>query len=165
MSETDQKPPSRFPRGVVVRVGVALSAVALVVVLINGSHKTQTVSEVIDEIHAIALAEPHGGVIGRWWVSAAGVDSGNGRLQSFKVECGPVHIAARSARVIVNPLDDTFKFEMWDVVMVRLDKDEESIPVDMDRYVLGPLPYNVDIVADKKTATVRSLTGVEDTQP
>ncbi|MHC5008037.1 MAG: hypothetical protein ACYTGF_11835, partial [Planctomycetota bacterium] len=111
------------------------------------------VSEVLEEIHEIALDKPQGGLIGRWWVSAAGLDPGTGRLQSFKLECGPIHIAARSARVIVNHHTDSFQFEMWDVVMARVPESGESEDQDtlrvLDRFVLGPLPYTTDIVADK----------------
>ncbi len=143
----------RFPTRHVLRIGAVVLVVSIVAFLINSSREKRAVSEVIDEIHEIALDEPQGGLIGRWWVSAAGVDPDTGRLQAFKLECGPIHIAARSARVIVNHHTDSFQFEMWDVVMARVPErgepeDQDSLRV-LDRFVLGPLPYTTDIVPDR----------------
>jgi hypothetical protein len=153
----------RLPTGLVLRLAVVALVVVVVVFLVSGSHEQHTVSEVINEVHRIALAKPQGGLIGSWWVSAAGIDPDTGRLLAFKIECGPIHIAARSARVIVNPHDDSFQFEMWDVVMARVS--DEGGPDDdvdtlrrRDRYVLGPLPYTVDIVPDEGPAHPPPLT-------
>jgi hypothetical protein len=153
MKEPAQKTSTRVSSRLLARVGIAAVVVTIVVFLISSSRDRRTVSEVIDEIHGIALDKPQGGLIGRWWVSAAGVNPDTGRLESFKLECGPVHIAARSARVIVNPNTDSFQFEMWDVVMARVPdqddpEDQDTLRV-LDRFALGPLPYTTDIVPDK----------------
>ncbi|MHC4306033.1 MAG: hypothetical protein ACYS15_19620 [Planctomycetota bacterium] len=165
MEEPAQQIFARVPPKLFARVGVAAVVVAIVVFLISGSREKRTVSEVLEEIHEIALDEPQGGLIGRWWVSAAGLDPDTGRLQSFKLECGPIHIAARSARVIVNHHTNSFQFEMWDVVMAQVPEpgepeDQDSLRV-LDRFVLGPLPYTTDIVPDKGGNHVPALTLTE----
>ena len=140
-----------------VKLGGAAVAVIVVVLLINGSHDTQSVSHVIREIHGIALAEPDGGLIGTWWVSAAGIDPLVGELKSFKLDSGSMRFAAKSAKVVVDHETDTFKFEMWDVVLARVSESgEEGIEhelVDLDRYTLGPIPYRADIVPDRGSAS------------
>ncbi len=135
--------------------------VVIIGVIITGSPDTRTVSQLIDEIRAIALAEPQGGLIGPWWVSASGTDE-HGRLTGFKVECGPIDIGAATARIIVNHHNDTFQFEMWDVVLARLsdpaDPDAEHTLQQLGRYVLGPLPYPHDVVPDEdRTNLPRSV--------
>ncbi len=76
-------------------------------------------------------------------------------MQNFHLEGGPVAFAARTAHVIVNPTENTFQFEMWDVVMTRIpEKPGDEAPnalQKIDRYVVGPLPYPVDIVVDEGT--------------
>ena len=146
-------PAPRFPARLVLRIAVPVIAALIIVVVVSGSRETRTVSQVIDEIRAIALAQPQGGPIGSWWVSATGVDEADGRLQNFKVECGSIDIAAGSAQVIVNHHKNTFRFEMWDVVLARTpdasDPHAEHTLQQLTRYVLGPLPYSREIVADK----------------
>ncbi len=139
--------------------------VVIVGVIISGSPNHRTVSQVIDEIRAIALAEPQGGLIGPWWVSASGTDEESGRLTGFKVECGSIDIAAGTARIIVNHHSNTFQFEMWDVVFARMpdssDPNAEHTLQHLDRYMLGPLPYPKDIVADKDAATLPTTVRAE----
>jgi hypothetical protein len=165
MMQPAEQSSARVPAKLLARLGVAAVVLAIVVFLISGSREKRTVSEVLQEIHEIALDEPQGGLIGRWWVSAAGVDPDTGRLQSFKLECGPVHIAARSARVIVNHHTNSFQFEMWEVVMARVPEpgepeDQDTLRV-LDRFVLGPLPYTTDIVPDKGSTDLHSLSYIE----
>lgn len=162
MEETPRQSSARVPPRLVARIAAGAVIVTGVVFVIAGSREKRTVSEVIDEIHQIALDKPQGGLIGRWWVSAAGVDPDTGRLQAFKLECGPVHIAARSARVIVNHHTDSFQFEMWDVVMARVPdhgdpEDQDTLRV-LDRFTLGPLPYSTDVVPDKPAPRQPSVT-------
>jgi hypothetical protein len=166
MTQPLEQSSARFPTRRVVRIGTVFLVVSVVAFLISSSREKRAVSEVIDEIHEIALDQPQGGLIGRWWVSAAGVDPDTGRLESFKLECGPIHIAARSARVIVNHNSDSFQFEMWDVVMARVPErgepeDQESLRV-LDRFVLGPLPYTTDIVPDRGGNDLPPLTLTEE---
>ena len=158
MSEQVENPPPRFPVQLALRLVIGLVVVVIIGVIAFGSPDNRTVSQVIDEIRGIALAEPQGGLIGPWWVSSAGLDEANGRLKNFKVECGPIDIAAVSARIIVNHHTNEFRFEMWDVVFARMpdssDQDAEYTLQHLDRYVLGPLPYPKDIVPDEIAATL-----------
>ncbi|MHC4129265.1 MAG: hypothetical protein ACYTE6_09890 [Planctomycetota bacterium] len=166
MQQPSEQTAGRFPIRKALRLGAAALVVGMIVFLISSSREQRTVSEVIDEIHQIALDEPQGGLIGRWWVSAAGVDPDTGRLQAFKLECGPVHIAARSARVIVNHHTNSFQFEMWDVVMARVpdqdDPDDQDTLRVLDRFSLGPLPYSTDVVPDKPAKRQPSVTLTDD---
>ncbi len=154
MSEEAKAPAARFPARLVLRIAVPVIAALIIGVVVSGSRETRTVSQVIDEIRTIALTRPQGGPIGSWWVSATGVDEADGRLQNFKVECGPIDIAAESARIIVNHHENTFRFEMWDVVLAKTpaasDPYAEHTLQQVHRYVLGPLPYSHDIVPDER---------------
>ena len=132
------------------RLGLPLAALAAVFALIGGHRKTQSVSDVIEQIHAVALKKPDGGFVGEWWVSAKGVDP-VGRLLNFRVEAGPVYFAAQTARVAVDPERDSVTFEMAGVVLIRVDEpaegeDPDRPLVEMDRYELGPIFYTLDIV-------------------
>ena len=157
MSEEANTPAPRFPARLVLRIAVPVIAALIIAVVVSGSRETRTVSQVIDEIRAIALAKPQGGLIGSWWVSATGLDEADGRLQDFKVECGPIDIASESAQIIVNHHKNTFRFEMWDVVLGRTpdpsDPNAEHTLQQLHRYVLGPLPYSLDIVPDEGKTT------------
>ena len=68
-------------------------------------------------------------------------------------------------RVIVNHHSNTFQFEMWDVVFVRMsdpeNPDAEHTLQQTDRYVLGPLPYPEDIVPDPGTTRLPLSVHVE----
>ena len=145
-------PSSRIPKRLVLRIAVPMVVVGIVSVIVLDSPDTRTVSQVIDEIHTVALTEPQGGLIGPWWVAATGTDESTGRLKGFTVECGPIDIGAGTARVIINHHSNTFQFEMWDVVFARAydpaHPEAEHTLQHMDRYMLGPLPYPDDIVAD-----------------
>ena len=169
MTVDAQKPATRAPVGLLLRLAAAGVFVAGIVLLVTSSHNTRTVSQVIDEINELALAKPQGGLIGTWWVSAGDKDPDDGQLLDFKVECGPVHIASRSARIIVNPQKDTFRFEMTDVVFARIPGfgEEETVGAlrQLDRYVLGPLPYDGDIVADKGATRTPLAIGEEKRSP
>ncbi len=152
-------PTPRFPVRLVLRIAVPIVVVVIVGAIVLSSPETRTVSQVLDEISAIALTEPQGGLIGPWWVSATGIDEDSGRLRGFTVECGPIDIGAVTARIIVNHHSNSFQFEMWDVVLVptfdSADPDAERTLQHLDRYVLGPLPYPVDIVPDPDMTSVR----------
>ncbi len=154
MSTQANNPSPRFPGRLVLRIAVPMVVMVIVGVIVFGSPDTRTVSQVIDEINTIALAEPQGGLIGPWWVSATGTDE-SGYLKGFAVEAGPIDIGAATARIIVNHHSNTFQFELWDVVFARTfdpaNPDAEHTLQHMDRYVLGPLPYPDDIVPDEGT--------------
>ncbi len=160
MSTQANNPSPRFPGRLVLRIAVPMVVMVIVGVIVFGSPDTRTVSQVIDEINTIALAEPQGGLIGPWWVSATGTDA-SGDLKGFAVEAGPIDIGAATARIIVNHHSNTFQFELWDVVFARTfdpaNPDAEHTLQHIDRYVLGPLPYPVDIVPDPDTSSLTSL--------
>ncbi len=149
--------------GVRCRLKFLLPVVAVVgiIVLVSGSHETLTTSEAISRIHEIALAKPQGGLIGPWWVSASSHDPVSGKLKSLRVEWGDVRIAAKTARVVIDPIADTFRFDMWDVVMANIDTGEDiegGRPlIDVDHYQFGPIPYGVDIVPDEPKTLLEEL--------
>ena len=136
-------------------------AVVGIIVLVSGSHETLTTSEVISRIHEIALAKPQGGLIGPWWVSASSHDPVSGKLKMLRVEWGDVRIAAKTARVVIDPVADTFRFDMWDVVMANIDVGEDTKGgrplIDVDHYEFGPIPYGVDIVPDEPKTLLEEL--------
>ena len=64
-----------------------------------------------------------------------------------------MEIAARRARVVVDATDDTFSIELHDVVFTRIPDDEpgpEHFVLSSQLHVLGPVPYEVDIVPDSQ---------------
>ena len=109
----------------------------------------------IRDIHQIALAERDGGFIGPFWISAAEIDPLDGKLKSFNVEFGNVYMASKRAKVIVDPRTDSIVIEMWEVVVTRVpdlgEKDPDERLVELPRYILGPIPYGVDIVPDHQS--------------
>ncbi len=161
MSTQANNPSPRFPMRLVLRIAVPMVVMVIVGVIVFGSPDTRTVSQVIDEIHAIALTEPQGGLIGPWWVSATGTDESSGNLTGFALEAGPIDIGAVTARIIVNHHSNTFQFEMWDVVFAMTfdpaNPDAEHTLQHLDRYVLGPLPYPDDIVPDEDATSLTDL--------
>ena len=104
-----------------------VAAVVGMLILVSGSPETLTASEVISRIHEIALARPQGGLIGPWWVAASSHDPVSGKLKMLRVEWGDVRIAAKTARVVIDPVADTFRFDMWDVVMANIDAGEDTM--------------------------------------
>ncbi len=166
MSEHAENPAPRLPARLALRLVVGAVVVVIIGFIVIGSPDNRTVSQVIDEIRAIALTQPQGGLIGPWWVSSTGTDEASGHLKNFKVECGSIDIAAASARVIVNHHNNTFQFEMWDVVFARMpdasDPSAEHTLQHLDRYVLGPLPYPKDIVPDKDAPTLPATVRAEE---
>lgn len=165
MSGHAENPAPRLSARLALRLVVAAVVMVIIGVIVIGSPDSRTVSEVIAEIRAIALAKPQGGLIGPWWVSCAGVDEATGHLKNFKVECGSIDIAAVSARILVNHHNNTFQFEMWDVVFARMpdasDPSAEHTLQHLDRYMLGPLPYPKDIVLDEDLPTLPTTVRVD----
>lgn len=123
--------------------------------------ETYPVSYVIRTIREIALsadqpgAPSEAGLLGPWRISAVSVDPVSGHFLDFKVQCGQMYIAAKTAHITVDPQADTFSIEMWDVVFLRVPDGEEAPPAGLNTlayHVLGPAPYGADIVADGTTA-------------
>ncbi len=145
-------PKRRRPAKLVLPVaglGLLVGGVAL---LIQATHRAHTVSMVIREIRTNVLRKPDGGPIGPWWIFAAEQDPLTGEFKDFKMESGAMRIAARTARLSVDPHTDTFSFELWDVVLTRIPETDEDGPdhylIQLDHHVLGPAPYGIDITPD-----------------
>ncbi len=144
---------SRGFRRFVLPLAIGVLVLACVILLKSGAPPSHTVSQVIRDVHAIALKSPDGGLIGSWWISAADIDPLTGELLLFHVECGPLQFGAKAARVVVNHEANTFQFDMRGVVVARADRPEDDrigndYMIQVDAYTLGPIPYQMDIVAD-----------------
>lgn len=125
-----------------------------------------SVAEVTRQMQQIALTKSQrsgiddGGPIGPWWITASKADSLSGDFHDFRVRSGNRFIAAKKARLVVDPVSDTFSFHLTDVVFTQVEDPKQSIPGDpaagkllaLDRHVLGPAPYGKDIVADDALA-------------
>lgn len=131
--------------------------------------KTYSEAEVIRSIHIIALRQsekpgvPNGGPLGHWWISALNVDPITGKLFDFSITTDTMIIAAKSVMVDVDPLADTFAFDMTGVVLTRIvasDDDKGEILVTREHYRLGPAPFGVDIIPD--AGSVREPTPKEE---
>lgn len=137
--------------------------IACLFALFFGMRKTYSEAEVIRSIHIIALRQsekpgvPNGGPLGHWWISAVNVDPISGELFDFSITTDTMIIAAQSVMVDIDPLADTFTFDMTGVVMTRIvasDDDDGEILVTRDHYRLGPAPFGVDIIPDAGTVPV-----------
>lgn len=150
-----RRPPSSSRAWLILPVLCAGIVVACVGALSLAPSPTSTSAEVIDAVHAVALRRASrpggedGGLIGPWWVSASGVDDA-GRLVDFRLSADGRQVAARRAAVLVDTVDDSFSFELSDVVMTRLDETAAEQPLlTLDHHVLGPAHWNRDIVAGR----------------
>ncbi|MCP3906374.1 MAG: hypothetical protein GY715_22365 [Planctomycetes bacterium] len=148
-------------------LGVGLIVVCAIVLLGSGGER-HTVSEVVRSIRKAALAgnepdAPYGsGRIGPWKIAADHVDPLTGELSNFRIQSGAMMIAARTAQILVDPEADTFGFELHGVVYTRVPAggdgaadDDEAFVHDLERHVLGPAPYGVDIIPDRPGAKPR----------
>ncbi|MHC4107309.1 MAG: hypothetical protein ACYSXF_00045 [Planctomycetota bacterium] len=133
----------------VAALGLLVAGVGL---LIQTTGEAHSVSRVTRSIRDVVLSKPDGGLIGPWLVSAREQDPLTGEFQDFKMESGSMRIAAKTARLAVDPYTDTFSFELWDLVLTRVpdaeDKSADSYLIQMDHHVLGPAPYGADITSD-----------------
>ena len=120
-----------------------------------------TVSTVTRQIAEIALAGGRAGTprgadaVGPWRLSASSIDSITGEYQNLRVASGDTIIASRRAKLHVDPVTDTFSFEMWDVTFLTApsaESGEEGFVHQLDHHVLGPAPFNTDVVPDGGTA-------------
>ncbi len=166
-------PKPRWSRRLLLPLSFAALIVLSIVILRGGAPRSPTVSRVIRDVHQVALKHPDGGLIGSWWIAAKDINPLTGELLSFSVECGPLHIGAEAARVVVDPETNTFQFELRNVVVARAERGESRRPggdfvLDVDSYTLGPIPYHIDIVADdgrsslRDRASLRSAASLED---
>lgn len=137
--------------------------IACLFALFFSMRKTYSEAEIIRSIHIIALRQsekpgvPNGGPLGHWWISAVKVDPITGKLFDFSITTDTMIIAAQSVMVEIDPLADTFTFDMTGVVLTRFsdsNDDEGEILVTREHYRLGPAPFGVDIIPDAGTVPV-----------
>ncbi len=84
-----------------------------------------------------------GGAIGPWWVAAESGDAATGRFLNFQLSSDSLQLAARESHLIVDPEAATFRFELEDVVLIKVSSKapaEAGNIVHMDHYTLGPVP-------------------------
>jgi hypothetical protein len=132
-------------------------------VLFRSTRPTHSVSAVTRDIQSVALRRSsrvggdHGGWIGPWWVMATGSDPVTGDLLQFHLSSEPLEISAQRARVVVDPVEDTFAFDLTNAVITRLPQEGEEAGVLMhrDRHLLGPAPLEIDVVLDPDPGALR----------
>jgi hypothetical protein len=129
--------------------GLGLLCASVAMLLHNRTPSGETVSQVARRIQQIALTSG-GGELGPWLVSAEHVDPLSGTLLRLRIESGPMIIAAERATLVVNADDNTFSFELSEVVFTRVpdDEDGEAGVHTLDTHMLGPAPWGMDIVPD-----------------
>ena len=130
--------------------------VACLIVLLTRDSPSESVHSVRGKISEIILhrsTKPgvdNGGPIGPWWVSASDVDQETGAFRNFRISTENLHIAAETAELTIDPINDSFSFTLKDIVLVDLEdmnKDEQSTGLQtMASHTLGPIEYGVDIV-------------------
>ena len=117
-----------------------------------------TVSAVTRQITDVALAggragSPRGAdALGPMRLAVASIDSLTGEFIDFRVESGDTIIAAKRAKLLVDPATDTFSFEMWDVTFLTTPPpgatDDTSFIHQLEHHILGPAPFNTDVIPD-----------------
>jgi hypothetical protein len=140
---------------------VAGLAVALAAAWLVNANRPQPVTGVARDIKAIVLSRSatpgleDGGAIGPWWVSAAGVDDRTNTFHVFRLRSGELRVAAKTARLVIDPEANTISFDLRDVVILRVPErprdggdDAEQGLARLDTYLLGPAPYGRRIVHD-----------------
>lgn len=151
-------------------IGFAVLAIGIVLANRRGE-RTWTESEVVHEIRRIALeggqAESlRAGRFGPLRLAAQTVDPVTGEFVGFRIETDQIMVAAARAAIIVDAEQDTFAFDLQEVVVTRI-PDELSEPGEppaatslihtADRHRFGPAAFGSDIKPD---GTPRSGTGL-----
>jgi len=141
-------------------MGLAGAIVAIVIGVLLHQEEPQTVSEVMRQVRDIVLQRSDrpgvedGGALGSLWISAQDADVMTGTLIGVRVRAGDVRLAARESRLIVDPDENTISFALDDVVFFRVpgnrinDASEQQSIMELDTFVIGPLPYKRRIVQD-----------------
>ena len=135
--------------------GLIIACLAIWMQSVPESHTVSHVTRLIRDI-ALAAGAPNAdreaGVIGPWRIAAESFDPTTGEFTFFHLESGPMVLTAATAQLNVDPVNDTFSFELREVVYTRLpdprDTEQESFVHTLDHYTLGPAPYGMNIVAD-----------------
>ena len=137
-------------------VAAAGLLIACAGVLLRSTQETHTVSQVEGIIRDIALAgrmpdaPRNAGMLGIWRINAETFDPRTRCLRNFRMRSGHMVVAARTAVIVVDPVSDSFSFELKDVVYTRVsDEDKTASHIhEFEAYVLGPIAYEHDIVPD-----------------
>lgn len=143
-------------------IGFAVLALGIVLATRRGE-RTWTESEVVHEIRRIALeggrAESlRAGRLGPLRLSARTVDPATGEFVGFRIETDQIMVAAARAAIVVDAEQDTFAFDLQEVVVTRI-PDEVTEPGDAapdaqslihtaDRHRFGPAAFGSDIKPD-----------------
>lgn len=170
-SKDNPKPQSRTAIRYLLPLGLAGLLIGLIGIWLKYEPKIDSVSGVTRQIYDIALSRgdedgaPRGGAVGPWWISAEGTDDLSGDLTGFSLTSGDLHLGAERATVWVDPVHDAFSLQLHDVVVLAAptqDALDPSFLVDLKEYVLGPAPWERNIVADDELPSQRmQLTGAE----
>lgn len=149
-------------------LGFGLLAACLIVLWWEAPAR-ETASSIQRRFREIALAKSirpgldDGGAIGPWWVTASEVDPITGVFHNFNVRSGSILMAAKRARLDVDPSTDTFQFELFNVSFMKV-PDVDEVPVvehtllEIEHHTLGPVPYGMDIVPDQHVAPSSLIT-------
>ncbi len=159
----NKRQPGRSRARLIFPFAAAGVLVACVGLWMRGANQGHTVSHVQRTVRDIALAGAatgaplEAGTIGPWKIAAEHVDPITGEYNEFRLGAGRMLITAERAVLMVDPEADTFSFDMWNVVYTRVplpnEATDESYVWNLDRYVLGPAPYGMDIIADSAIRT------------
>ncbi len=117
-------------------------------------------SEVTQEIQSIVLRHggtsvyDEGGIIGPWHVAASRYDQATGCFLDFRLHSGEINLAAATARLVIDAKRNSFHFELYDVVVLRMPdkrrgREGEPHLVRIDSFLLGPAEYHRPIIPDE----------------
>lgn len=132
----------------------------MLAVMMGGEESFTTVSQVTRSIRqrilfgSDAYDYEQGGQIGPWWIAADTGDELTGEYTNFRLQSKDLHLAAKRALLVVDPIEDTICFELTEVVFMRTptgydgEPEGEQFLHTTDFYTLGPVPYGEDIVSD-----------------
>ena len=156
-----ERPPQPSRARFIIPVVLIGLIVGLLGAVLKSNQPGMTVSEVTRAIRQVALRPSdrtearQGGKIGPWWLAADECDDPlSGEFVNLRITSGNMLVAARRAKLHVDPLANSIRFEMWDVVFARVpytkrtEQSEEHFVHQMEHYVLGPAPWGDEIVPD-----------------
>ena len=150
--------PGRRRRGrlllILVLTGCALG---LAFTAIPGASKADTPSATASGIKALVIktalhrpsdaTQPHGGVLGPWWIYAAG--SEDGELLGLCLEGSDAHIAASKARVLIDTDTNSLSLHLQDAVIVSLPGKNDGGHIERHESIrFGPVPMSIDIQSE-----------------
>lgn len=164
MSDQAKKTSRLNPLKLLVPALVAGCLVGGLLLLLKQDPPGMSVSEVHREVQQVLLHKSRrpgledGGQFGSWWISASGVDPETGEYKNFRMRSGSLRLASERAQLRIYPDDDAIDFLLTRVVLTVLpggpadrqgDRRGESSLLDLDQYVLGPMPYHTKILSDE----------------